>query len=222
MRKRLWALQAVMLASVMAGCNLNLSDVNFSNIGNGNNVDAKLGADVKVGGPYPYPSTSPSSYYNPGPSPSSYYPYPGPTSTSDYNDPVSVSLNRSTYRVRLGFDPRTASPSVFHPSADGYPEGVPIPDLQALDEATVMVYASYRWGANYNVTPESSEWKWTIPAGLELAPYPYHQSGFMLVTKPDAVPGSYALKVESTKDPNLVATATIEVLDFGSVDVVIE
>jgi hypothetical protein len=191
------ALQGVALAALLAGCDINLSDVTLSNIGNGNTVDAnvKVG-DVNVGG----------GNQNGG--------------TAGQGNLKAVSLNRPLYRVRLGLDPRN-TPDMSAHSQQGSDQG-PMPDFALLEEAAVTAQAAYDGGGPIPVPMDSPDWKWILPSSLERVPSPNGQMAFFLVAKPGSATGSHVLRLEFSKDAKIAATASVEILDGGSADVVLE
>ncbi|GEM_PF-3974106 len=122
-----------------------------------------------------------------------------------------IALNHAHYRVRLGLDPRTMS------AAKPYGD-----DGGMLEEAMVLANAAVEGGGGFQVPMDAPEWKWSLPPSLERVGRPDGQMGFALVAKPDAATGSYVLKVEFTPDAKIAATASVEILDAGFADVVIE
>ena len=214
MRKRLWALQTVFVAGIVAGCNLNMSDVSFSNFGNGNALDTNLNANVNGGNG---PGYTPSPAYSPHPA---YSPYPGYSPSPATGQYQALTFDRQVYRVRLGYDPRVPS------FAPGGTSSISLyPDPAAQEEATVRVTATYYGGSTMQVDLRGSDWKWVLPENLEQHfhnPYYYSNTSFLLVAKPEAQGGIYTIKLESTWSPGVIATASVVDVDAGAVDVVIE
>lgn len=190
MRTRLRALYGAALAALLTGCDINLSDVTLSNIGNGNRVDANVDVgDVNVGNG-------------------------GSGGSGGSGKIMSVALNRPHFRVRLGLDPRTMN--------DSHSQDGPVPDFELLEAAAVTAHVAYEGGGNFPLPTDSPDWKWLLPSSLERAGSMNGQPGFILVAKPGSATGSHVIRLESTKDTKIAATASVEILDGGSADVVLE
>ena len=206
------------VALLLAGC-VNLAGANISNVGNGNKVDADIktgdiGSGNKIG-------------INPGSAD------PG----MNFGPVVSLGLDSPGYRLyrlspntdlsNLQFDFNLRS----FVSKDNFNGISPSPDFK-IDPGegfTLTARGTYQSGAAFDIGKDmmnGSDWKLQLPPGIEaksdyMFTGPFNGSPpILLIARSEAATGSYEIRLVNQRDANCpVATAALEVLDRGSVDV---